>query len=150
MENVKNSIIGGLVAPFTVIGEGFQAIGDSIGQLFRFFNPYDDSFFLKVALIPREGYFEDKVTDLKDTFLERFLPIVTVFDAFISIKNYENSTVPPSFTVTMPEKYGSGTFEIIDFDMFHQYRTLILNFIRFIALFCFVKWIIRTGPDLVK
>jgi hypothetical protein len=150
LENVKNSIIGGLVEPFTAIGDGFASIGNAIGNLFRYFNPYDEHFFLKVALIPREGYFEEKVTDIKDTFLEKFLPIVTVFDAFKSIKNYENSTVPPSFTVTMPKKYGSGTFEIIDFDMFHQYRTLVLNFIRFIALFFFVKWIIRKGPELVK
>jgi hypothetical protein len=39
----------------------------------------------------------------------------------------------PELNITLPEKYGGGTFSVIDFSFFDQYRSFIHGFILFIA-----------------
>lgn len=115
--------------------------------LLDYFNPLSQNFFLRVAFIPQSAEYELKKTELKESFTSKFLFYDNILDAFEQIKNLgTGSATPPDFKVTMPEKYGGGTFSIVDFSYFVDYRVYILNFQRCIMWFFFVKGIFRSLP----
>ena len=149
LENVKNSIIGGLVGPFEWIGDAISGLAEGIGRLFQYLNPFSEYFILKVAFVPDSEYIQNFGNEIKELFFEKFEGIPLILESLENLKNYNSSDEIPSFKVNLPSKYGGSSLEIIDLSMYHQYRSLVHNFIRFISLFYFIKWFIRKAPSLV-
>ncbi|CAK7050650.1 hypothetical protein [Tissierella sp.] len=95
---------------------------------------------LKSATIPREGYFQDFYTSISSAFESKIPMLGTLKDFFTTLLGLNfDEFGPPSFTITVPKEWGGGTYNVIDFSYFTEYRTLILNLIRFPAWFFFLK-----------
>lgn len=59
-------IAGGFSGIVSFLTDKFGQIHGSLVSLIDYFNPSSDSFILKIAFIPEEGYFENKINELKD------------------------------------------------------------------------------------
>ena len=103
-----------------------------------------------ISLFIPDGEFFQKFFDDVHAKFESKIPIIPqLSDFFGAIEDVSTSGEPPKFEVTMPEKYGGGTFSVIDFSAFDQYRVYILNFIRFIAWFVFLKRLYNRIPRMI-
>lgn len=136
--------IGGIKTVIDNIKDGFVTLLD-------YLNPFSDNFILKMAVIPRAGFLEEYVNELKSIFDIRFRLIYDALDyvKFLIDYNVSEGGEPPVYEITMPAKYGGDTFSVVDFSYFSNYRTYILNFIRFIAWFMFIKRIIKKFPLII-
>lgn len=156
MDILKDTIIGGLIVPFEWIADAINLLAEGITNLFSYINPFSDNNVIKIMFMPDEGYYLEAVVEIKEQFFEKFSTIPVVMESFNSLGSYGGGSGGgtrgndmPQFNVTMPETYGGGTFSIIDFSFYAMYRTLIHNFIRFIAIFGFIRWFIRKAPTIV-
>ncbi|WP_312700567.1 hypothetical protein [Sedimentibacter sp.] len=124
-----------------------KPIIEFLTTLIDWLNPFSDNFILKIAFIPQSEEFELKKQELIDTFTQKFIFYDNIVDMFKQIKNLgSGSSAPPTFKITLPSKYGGGTYSIIDFSYFTDYRIYILNFQRCIMWFFFIKGIFRSLP----
>lgn len=98
---------------------------------------------MKIAFVPRDGFVAEKFESLKSTLLSKIPLLQQISDLFETIKATQFGTEPQAITVTMPIQYGGQTYSVINFDYFSQYRTLILNFVRYSAWFFFLKRIYK-------
>lgn len=129
--------------------QNLKDILNSIKEILQYLNPESDKFLLKIAFVPSDGYFLNYVTEIKEAFFGK-IPIFTqLFEFFKTVKDITVNGGKPKFEVTFPDSYGGGTYSIIDFSMFDQYQTFILNFIRFTAWFFFLKKLFRMLPYIV-
>lgn len=117
-----------------------------------FLNPKSESFFLRVALVPSEEYFQNFFNDIHNSF-EKKIPIVNDIISFLNgIKSLVfNGNTPPKFSIKLPIGWGNKEVNIIDFSFFSSFRSLILNFMRVILWFTFLKRMYNRLPtDLYK
>lgn len=135
MDSIKE-FFKGLVAP---VKSFFKTLLD-------YLNPLSDNFFLKVAFIPRDGYFMNYFTDIKGAF-DNKIPIVgQLFDFFKVIATATVLDAPaPQFMLN----YQGVSMSIIDFSFVLEYRTIIVNFIRFTAWFFFLKRLYNRIPSMI-
>ena len=114
-----------------------------------FLNPFHENFFLRVALIPSEGFWSEQADRVMDTFDEK-LPIVSQLIGFFQgVINTDFETSIPSFNVAFSGKWGNYSGPIIDFSYFTQYRDLVLTFVRGIAWFWFLKRLLARIPSII-
>lgn len=104
---------------------------------------------MKIAFVPSDGFVAEKFESLKLTLLSKIPLLQQITDLFETIKATQFGTQPQNFTVTMPIQYGGMTYSIINFDYFTQYRTVILNFIRYSAWFYFLKKTYKRLPGII-
>jgi len=144
--------LGLLANPINELGQGFNSFVSTIGQIINYINPWHDDFFLKVALVPSEGFLEEYVTDIKVMFDGKFTFISdlrdflgNLFDAVV-----DPDPNPPEFEINLPGgKWGQGKVQIIDFSMFARYRPFILNFFRVLLWIPFLMKLYRRLPELI-
>lgn len=144
--------MGILANPINELREGFNSFVNTIGEIINFLNPWHEKFFLKVAFIPSEGYFEEYVADIKTIFDTKFIFISDVRDFLGNIFGAVINTNPdpPEFKINLPGgKWGQGSVKIIDFSLFAQYRMFVINFIRVILWIPFLLKLYRRMPSLV-
>lgn len=104
---------------------------------------------LVAVFVPSDGYFVNFFKDIKTAY-DAKIPIVGQIFAFLqAIKESTFGQNIPAFLVELPEKYGGGIYKIINFEYFTDYRSLILNFIRFTAWFIFIKRLWNRLPKVV-
>lgn len=133
-----NRIIDGINS----ILKGITNIADKIVYMSEFFNPFDEKFFLKIALIPKEDFFKDYFTELFDAFKGKITIVEDIAELFKSISNIAVSNQIPEFTVNL---FGD-TYNIVDFRYFTEFRTLVIGFIKFPMWFFFIKKVYYTLP----
>lgn len=134
------------------IGDWFSGVVASIDNIVSYLNPFSDTFFLKLAFVPSEGFFESFVSDIKQAYDEKFAfthqvgyVLGRLFGAVIN----ENPE-PPSFTITLPGgKWGTGTVKIIDFGVLSDYRFFIRNFIRVLIWVPFLMKLYKKLPSII-
>lgn len=132
--------------------EGFNSFVSSISNVINLLNPWHEDFFLTAAFVTSEGYLETYATDIiemvngKFTFISGIQDFLgNLFSAVIDI-----DPEPPEFKVNLPGgKWGQGSVKIIDFSLFAQHRTFILNFIRVILWIPFLLKLYKRLPSLV-
>lgn len=150
MSNLGNKISDCFTNLIDNIKEFFEPLLTSINIILDYLNPSSDNFFLKLAFVPKDGFIAGKFELLKSSLLEKVPLIQQITDFFNVVKNTQGGTQPPQFTVTMPQKYGGKSYSIINFNYFIQYRTIILNFIRFTSWFFFLKKIYNRLPKIIN
>ncbi|ABW19364.1 hypothetical protein [Alkaliphilus oremlandii] len=144
-----SSIVSRITSIRNLIRDFWDDISYNFTSIINYLNPFSDKFFLWIALIPQDGFFESFFNDILGAFNER-LPLIGQIRAFMeNIKGINYSQELPKFEITMPSKYGGGQFSIVDFSYFVQYRVYILNFIRFSAWFFFIKRLWKTLPLII-
>ena len=150
--NLITEGLGVLADPIEALGQGFNSFVNNIGEIINYINPWHEDFFLRVALVPSEGFIQEYVTDIKEMFDGKFTFISdlrdflgNLFDAVV-----DPDPNPPEFEITLPGgKWGSGKVEIIDFSIFARYRPFILNFFRVLLWIPFLMKLYRRLPQLI-
>lgn len=139
----------GLIGLLETVVTWVQSISGSVSQILSYVNPFSDSFFLKVAFIPTAGYYQQYWNDIYKMYKDKIPIIGQLMDFFNDVKNVNYVESIPVFEVELPDDLGGHTLPIIDFGFFGDYRTLILNFIRFTAWFFFLKRLLKYLPKVV-
>ena len=150
--NLITEGLGVLADPIEALGQGFNTFVSTIGQIINYINPWHDDFFLKVALVPSEGFLEAYVTDVKVMFDGKFTFISEIRDFLGNLFGavIDPDPAPPEFKINLPGgKWGQGSVKIIDFSLFAPYRAFILNFIRVLLWIPFLLKLYRRLPSLV-
>lgn len=126
-------------------------IVDFFTTLLDYLNPFSDNFILKVAFVPKDNFFSDKLKKLDEIIKSKF-PFIDQLASIINPSYYSVSISDsaPSITFVLPEKYGGGTHELIDFSYFDEYRDFIFAFMRVIIWFPFLKWLYGRIPSLIN
>ena len=116
-----------------------------------YINPFSDNFLLKIAFVPKDGFFSEKFNKLLELIYEKF-PFIQQLASVVnpSTMAVEISERAPSLSFTLPPKYGGGTYQLVDFSYFEQYRDFILNFIRVVIWFPFLKWLYGRIPSIIN
>lgn len=136
----------------TSIEEWFSELFGALGEILNYLNPMHENFFLKIAFIPSEGYFEDFASDIKTSFDGKFTFISDIGNILGSIFGgvFDTDPEPPEFNITLPGgKWGEGSVKVIDFSIFEDYRPFILNFIRVLLWIPFLIKLYKRLPSLV-
>lgn len=135
-----------------VLGNKVSDLKDDVLNILNYLNPFHENFFLKLAFVPRDGYFESKYQQIQSNInskLSFFDNIKSVNDSIEQAFQSGSSGEPPQFVFFLPSKYGGGEVKIIDFSMYNQYRTLIHSLIIMVSYYWFVKRIIRRLPQVI-
>lgn len=124
---------------------------DLFGTLLDYLNPFSDNFILKVAFIPKEGFFSEKFDKLNNIIFSKF-PFIEQLENIINPNTFAvtYSTSAPNLSFTLPKKYGGGTYQLVNFDYFAQYKDFIFSFIRVMIWFPFAKWLYGRIPSLIN
>jgi hypothetical protein len=117
-----------------------MAIGDFFKNIFEW---------LLGLVVPSDGFFQGMFDDSFSDFNAKMPVIDQLSTFFTSVKSVSTEGTIPKFEMTMPPSFGGGTFNIIDFKLFTDYRTLILNIIRFISWFVFLKRLYARIPRMI-
>ena len=150
------NLIDSLGSWFEDLGQWFDNLVYDLEQWFTniisYLDPTSDSFFLKVALVPPEGFIQEYVTDIKEMFDGKFTYISEIRDflgnLFGAVVDLDPN--PPEFEINLPGgKWGQGSVKIIDFSLFAPYRAFILNFIRVLLWIPFLLKLYKRLPQLV-
>jgi len=146
------SVINGISELISSVGNWFAQVFGVIGEILDHLNPFSDKFFLKIAFIPSDGYFERFANEIKQSFDGKFAFISEIGDVLKSLFSgaYETDPEPPEFTVNLPGgKWGEGRVNIIDFSIFADYRLYILNFFRVMLWIPFIIKLYKRLPNIV-
>lgn len=129
--------------------DGFSSLFEDIGDILDYINPFSENFFLKLAFIPDT---EDLIfDDVKDTLYSKFPFISSIEKILEDFKTvFSNESSKPNFTVSLPAFLGVGTFSIIDFSFFDNYRGLIHGFIIAVSYYLFITKLYKKMPQIVK
>lgn len=129
------------------IGDLLSGIGDAIKSIVDFILGLAE--WLLGLIVPSGEFFSNFFDDIHAAFEGKIPIIPQLMDFFTSIENVSTSGQPPKFTFTLPEDYGGTTHSLIDFSSFDDFRVYILNFIRFIAWFIFLKKLFNRIPKII-
>ena len=151
VDSVQESV-GLLAEPINELREGFSNFIVAMGEIINLLNPWHENFFLRIAFIPSEGYFEEFRTDIKAVFDNKFSFISEIgnFLAFILSSPIIDNPSPPEFKINLPGgKWGTGSVQIIDFSIFEDYRIFIINFMRVLLWIPFLIKLYKRLPSIV-
>lgn len=129
------------------IGDLLSGIGDAIKTIVDFILGLAE--WLLGLIVPSGEFFSNFFDDIHAAFESKIPIIPQLMNFFTSIENASVSGEAPKFTFTLPDEYGGTTHSLIDFNAFEDYRAYILNFIRFIAWFIFLKRLFNRIPKII-
>lgn len=142
------------------LGDGFGGLASGIGDtvnlltnLLDYINPISDDFFLKVALVPSDDYFNNYFDEIKQEFDKRLNldSLNTFINAVINpVKTIENFGTTPDFEINLPKKYGGVTVKIIDFSYWQLYKDPIIAFMRVVLWLGFVFKVHKSMPSIIN
>lgn len=129
--------------------DGFSSLFSDIGSILDYLNPGSEHFFLKLAFVPNVDNLA--FDDVKDTLYGKFPFISSIEENLNDFKEkFNNEESVPNLTVTLPSFLGVGTFSIIDFSFFNNYRGMIHAFIIAVSYFLFIFKLYKKMPSIVK
>jgi hypothetical protein len=116
------------------------------------FNPENQQNLFRILFVPRPEFIQANITALYGVIEEK-IPLLNDLIAIVngiaeSLRTAEVTT-PPEFKITMPQKWGGFEAKIIDFSMYVPYRFFIMNIIRAIAWYFFIKRLLRRMPTII-
>jgi hypothetical protein len=130
----------------------FQNIAEGLNNIFQMFNPENSQNIFKILFVPRPEFIKANIEVMYE-MIEQKIPLLN--DLILIVKGMAESMLivevntPPEFKITMPQKWGGFEAKIIDFSMFVPYRFFIVNIIRAIAWYFYIKRLLRKMPTLI-
>lgn len=145
IKDILQKILDGILS----IPKFLNDIWTSIKDILNYLNPLHENFFLKLAFVPADGYFTNFFNEIHTAFKAKIPFIAQILDFLNSIKNASVNGQIPEFKFTVTKTFGGGTYHLLSFEYFTEYRDIIINFIRFTAWFIFLKRLFRRIPKVV-
>lgn len=113
-------------------------------QLFEWINPLSENFILRIAFIPRDGYFDNYVTQFRtmvEIKLGAFTQFIDTFNAVVdAIKN--NTIGWQGIVIDIPQ-FNIYNLEIINSQIINEYGNKLRFWIGGMMIFFTVAWLIR-------
>lgn len=100
----------------------------------------------------------DKSDEMSDTANQVEGLITDKFSAFYTMKDFlvefwttiqNSSDEEPKFEITLPEFCGGGTYNVIDFSFYNNYRNYIHGLIAGICYFVYIKKLYNKIPNII-
>lgn len=97
------------------MGQGLKNMGQSLNSFLDYFDVTGDKFFLKVAFVPSDGYFEEYTTGIKVAANDKFPVFEQLATTFKSVSNQVgvDKKTWEGIKVNV-NKFGVGTITVID------------------------------------
>lgn len=101
--------------------------------------------------LPSDGFFKAKYDELKEAFFKS-IPLLNEINLFFKQFQAVNISTGkvPSFKMTMPDKFGGGEYNIINFSFFDDYRDVIHQWIKFGGWFYVIIKLIKRLPNYIS
>lgn len=125
-------------------------IWDKVNEVVSYISPHSPNFFVKLALIPSDGYFGDKFTEVMELIKTKFGFATGVIDMMQTvIMQLGGSSPRPKLDIVLPARYGGTTVSMINFDLIDPYIPHLKMWIAFVAYFITAKSFIRRVPSII-
>ena len=132
-----SGVLESLATPFTSIAEGLNGVWQAVKNI-----PQAISDKLEYLFVPSG----DKFSELKDKFDEKFGFVGQIIDLGQIIINATFGGSKPNSNITI---YG-GTYTIIDWDIYDDYRPYIHGIIVLLSYIVFIPKLIKRLPSVVR
>ena len=151
-QSILDWIVDSLGGIFEGLATPFQNIAQGINNIFQLFNPENQQNIFRILFVPRPEFIKANITALYGVIEEK-IPLLNDLILILHgmAENLINAEVntPPEFKITMPQKWGGFEAKIIDFNIYVPYRFFIMNIIRAIAWYFFIKRLLRRMPTII-
>ena len=98
---------------------------------------------------PNFDLIQQKLMDLQEKFNKK-IPIFAQLKNFFNLLFFPDVSSPPDIRINIPEMYGGGSYSVINFSYFSEYRSLILNITRLLIWFPFLKRLFSKLPNYIN
>ena len=115
--------------------------------LFNWLNPFSDSFFLKVAFVPSDGYMDSKNAQLQSQMNDKFGWFNDLKTQISSMKLADSTGGLQNIHVTIPIVNQDVT--IIDFSYLDDHASFIRGITSALVYFFIAMYLIRQGPKIL-
>lgn len=132
-----SGVLESLASPFESIAEGLSGVWQSVKNI-----PQAIADKLEYLFVPSG----DKFDELKDKFDEKFGFVGQIIDLGETIINATFGGSKPNSNITL---YG-GTYTIIDWDIYDNYRTYIHGIIVLLSYIVFIPKLIKRLPSIIR
>lgn len=113
-------------------------------------NPYSEHFFLRVAIIPNNNYFQNKFSEIKNQFM-RIFNLENLFSDLKKITQVsENDANDSGFQITLPDKYGGDTVPFFNMNIFNNNKHIVFGYMRAFLWIGFLISLFRRIPDIIS
>ena len=132
------------------IGNGFDSITGFFGDLLSYLNPMSESFILKIAFVPSDGYFSDYVDSFGDMINNKFAVIGQLKDTLTAFGTAVSSNANSDFAITADlSRYGIGEQEIVSGVALRAYGEKMKFWIGGLLYFITAMWLFRRVTSLL-
>ena len=142
---------------FQSVGHWFSDLGTNIGNWFsnlwtnicNFFTKRDED--AKQETYDREDEVTNKANEMNGIIEDKFGAFYTLKDFLSEFWNaiQDSGDTQPEFYVTLPEFCGGGTFNVLDFQFYNNYRNYIHGIMAGIIYFVYIKRIYNKIPNVI-
>lgn len=126
-------------------------IFSSIGEILNYINPLSEKFFLWIAFIPEDGYFENYSNKYQTLIKEKFAVVYQLRDTIEAFKTaVESNAMGKEFSITADlSKYGIGEVEVVNGKAIHTYGEKLKFWIGGLMIFLTSAWLFRKVSGLI-
>ena len=146
LKAIKNAITGGISNIIGFLTDKLSDLYSAIVSIVDYLNPMSDSFILKIAFIPEQGYFQGKIEELSDKAQDSVGLFSQLGDVFGSIADAVHDQHEWEGVKVQMSSYGVGGIgevTIIDPSFInyasHKVKYWISGFIWFVVLLWLMK-----------
>lgn len=146
LEAIKNAITGGISNIISFLTGKLSDLYGSLVSIVDYLNPMSESFILKIAFIPEEGYFQRKIEELSDKAQDSvglFSQLGGVFGSIADAVHDKNEWDGVKVQMSSYGVGGIGEVTIIDPSFInyasHKVKYWISGFIWFVVLLWLMK-----------
>lgn len=148
LPNILSNVLSGII-------EFLQSIGMTLADILAFVislplelvNALIDMFVF--VFVPSEGFFVSSFENILDNLELKFPFFGQIRDFFLTLNPFSPSE-PPSIKITLPDFFGGGTYDFIDFYFFDKYRNYYLSLVRLFLWIFALKHVYRRLPSLIS
>lgn len=147
--NIYDSVAEWFETMHTKMNSLEQKIDEKLEDVLLYLNPYSDKFFLKLAFIPSENAINSFIQNHVNAYNAKIEPLKIFKENLEQLKNLNENTQAPVFALTLPQKWGGKTVNIINLGSFDSIRLLVKNVIRVFIWLYFIFKMYKKIPQVV-
>lgn len=148
IENIINAIKENISSLTIKIENKFTELIKNITEFANSVKEFFSSFFEKIAgiFIPEKTV----INTFKSILKEKFEFVFQIKEIFITLKECMNPTEPPKITITLPQKFGGGTHEVLNTKILEPYRNDIKDMISCFLWLGYGFMLIKRIPEILN
>ncbi|ATW24262.1 hypothetical protein [Candidatus Formimonas warabiya] len=84
---MKDSLLLKLSDVWTSLENGFANLANGITNVISYLNPYSENFFVAIAFVPADGWFDDQLGSIMDAFSVKFPAVSEIESSFSDLSD---------------------------------------------------------------